>query len=218
MPTKIFIGISLTYLFVLANKPVFGQESPFRIKNKAAYSNEQINTVIAAAERAVESIKTCEQEIHTLWNQNGRGKDLWDARIGYWNDNEFLSTWFGEAKEPRQIRLLFKRIRKMSKVGDRKRLHLVFQAPEKTFNCKWSKHAWTIPKGRVSVHCCPQFLYLSSKHQTKAFIHEIGHESGMFFHRKVYWRSAALRTAKERPYKALKNPENYAFFIMEFYN
>jgi Lysine-specific metallo-endopeptidase len=219
LKTKLHLSIPVFIILVMlfGTKSLAQNGSSFIIKNKAGYSNQDINMVVGAAERGIEALNITLHEIENIWDVNGNGSELWDQRMKNWNDRDFFREWLGQATSRKQIRLAYKRLHKIIKVSNRKRIFLVFQAPEKTFNCKWSKHAWTVPFGRVSIHFCPQFMFLSARHQSKAFVHEIGHESGILFHRKVYWRNAALRTARERPMKALRNPENYAYLVMEYY-
>ncbi len=189
----------------------------FIVKNKAGYDNQEILEVQESYSKALHALERTWKQMNLIWDVEASGKEKWDVRMSRWNENEWFLMWLGRAEEPRQIRIANKRLGKMKRVMKGKKAHLIFQSPDKTFNCKWSKHAWTIPKGKVVIHCCPQFMYLSPVHKSKAFVHEIGHESGMPFHRKVYWRRAALRTAQERPIKALKNPENYAYLVMQYY-
>ncbi len=208
--------IILTFLFVF-NLTGLEAQDRFRIKNKAGYSEEEIAPLKEAYELGLRALMEAHKEMDDIWETNKKGKEKWDLRMSRWNDNLNFTTWLGVAKEARQIRLAHRRLYKMQQAMDRKKVYIFFQSPDKSFNCKWSKHAWTVPKGRVAIHCCPQFMYLTKDHQSKAFVHEIGHESGLFFHQKVYWRRAAIRTAKERPIKAVKNPESFAYLVMEYY-
>ncbi len=180
-----------------------------RIKNSYGYEIEQIDQVRANYYLACELIAEANNYLQSKYDLNS------EASIEKWNSDSTLITWLGKADSKNHIRKATRRLQKMTRQTE-KRVHLSFDNERRRGLCRGSRHAWTVPKGKLLIHLCPQFMYKSNQLQTKIFVHEIGHESGILFHKKVYWRSAALRTARLEPQLALKNPENFAFFIMSF--
>ncbi len=181
-------------------------QNEIRVIDNFGYSPEKISEVKDNLKLGCDCIEKAFEHIVSISN-NGLAK---------WNSDEDIVMWLGKASAISHMRKARQRLKKMNKTCHKK-IRIVFNKEKKGGLCKGSRHAWAIPKGKIVLHLCPQFTYKSNKFQSKILIHELAHESGILFHKKVYWRRAALEVAKNQPKRALKNPENFAFYIMSFY-
>lgn len=197
----------LILIFFFLNSHFIFAQSEIKIVDNFGYSSDKITEVISNLEIGCECIERAFEHISGIANEG----------LSKWNSEEEIIIWLGKATSALHMKNAEKRLKKMNKVCKRK-IKIVLNKEKKGGLCKGSRHAWAIPKGKVVLHLCPQFTYKSNKYQSKILIHEIAHESGILFHKKVFWRSAALDMAKNNSKLALKNPENFAFYIMSYYS
>lgn len=200
-------NLILFFLLFLQTANLLSQN--IRFNDFAESDSVLIDSISKAFNLAAQSInESYEHNRHRFYDE----KKLREDCIDLWNSDTLLITWFGKVNEKSEIQFILKRIRKFQKRINKKAV-LKMHYKNKGL-CKGTRHAWTIPYGKVKIHLCNQFTYKSYRHWVKIFIHEIGHESGILFHRDIYWYSSALRCARDNPWKARRNPENYAYYLM----
>ena len=202
---KYFFFILISFVGFFSN----GQKLHFKDKSSKFLTKQE--AVFRAFSHSQRSILLSKNYLDSVLDRENS-----ETLIHTWKKEPLLNKWFGKDLDRNQIKKVLKRIDKLVKKTNR---DVYFKIPNKFSSglCKGSRHAWTIPFGKVKIHLCQQFFYKSNRHWTKIFIHELAHETGILFHQKVYWKGAALQAATENPERAIRNPENYAYFIMEFY-
>lgn len=199
----------LLIIFSISNLELAAQKVYFKDKKGNVLNKKE--AVFRAYTKSVQCIEKSKIYFDSVIGENS-SKD----QLSQWKSDPLLTKWFGSNCNRSDIKKVRRRIAKLSKKVKRNTYFIVPKKSNKGL-CKGSRHAWTIPFGKVRIHLCDQFFYKSNRHWTKIFIHELAHETGILFHQKVYWKGAALRAAAENPDRAIRNPENYAYFIMEFY-
>lgn len=149
----------------------------------------------------------------SIWsaNQTTRQNSKKYLRQMKWKESPSFTRWLGQ---PDRIGLAMRRIRTISKKFDKK---MVFEVvKENKGRCTGWISAWTIPFGKVRIHLCEDFFAYRTYLQEKVLVHELGHEAGILFHRRIHGCRAARKAAKSTNNKAKRSTENYAWLAMSF--
>lgn len=183
-----------------------------RIVVRGSYSFSDSVQLIAAYHRASQSVDSMLAHMNYIWNV--KANEIEDKRIARerrWLANESFNQWLGS---PGKIRMVKRRISKIhSKFDQRTTLEV---RKENRGKCTGWISAWTIPFGKVHIRLCEDFFIYRTHLQEKVLIHEMGHESGLLFHRKIHGCRAARRAAASDKHTAKRSTENYAWLAMSF--
>ncbi|MEP1093890.1 MAG: hypothetical protein ABJG78_02205 [Cyclobacteriaceae bacterium] len=128
-----------------------------------------------------------------------------------WQEEEGFVKWLGQ---PDKVRLVNRNIRKIKSKFDKKIIFNVTR--QKKGRCSGWISAWTIPFGKIRVTLCEDFFIYRTHLQEKTLIHEMGHEIGILFHRKIHGCRAARRAVSFNDNVAKRSTENYAWLAMSY--
>ena len=177
------------------------------------YSSLDSSKVIEAylnANRAVENMYNTMNSIWIVERKTEKSKK--SQRIEKWENNETFMTWLGQ---PITIKLAHRKIRKIYSKFQKKIILEVTKDDDGRCN-RWIS-AWAIPYGKVRIRLCRNFFNFSSHIRGKILIHELGHEAGMLFHRRIYGcRAAKFVASSNKNNQAKRSPENYAWLAMSY--
>ena len=169
----------------------------------------QIISAYAGAKSAVEKMYT---SMNSLWIvPTGSNQNKKEIRKERWENEEPFGKWLGE---PEKIGMARRRINRIRSKYQHKMILVVTK--ENKSRCKGWISAWTIPYGKVRIRLCDDFLKYRTHLHEKTLIHELGHEIGMPFHRKIHGCWTAERAARSSKNVAKRSPENYAWLAMSF--
>jgi hypothetical protein len=177
------------------------------------YSDRDSIQVTAAYLNAKKAVYRMHDAMNVIWAvdpQVGGSKKL--LRKEKWEAEEAFITWLGDADKIRMVRRKIKRIH--SKF-DKKFVLDISQVNDG--RCKRWISAWTIPFGSVKIRLCVNYLKYRTHLQEKTLVHELGHEAGMLYHKRIHdcWRAQrAAESVKNNVAK--RSPENYAWLAMSY--
>ncbi len=170
----------------------------------------QIVEAYAKASLAVERMRAGMDEIWRVEEDFPESKQK--VREKRWRNDPAFTEWLGLPSNLRTVRRRINRID--AKFG--KRLILEVKKNNKGRCTGWIS-AWTIPFGKVKIRLCEDYFVYRTHLSEKVLIHEMGHEIGILFHRKVHGCRAARRAAKSNEGKvAKKSTENYAWLAVSY--
>ncbi len=201
------------FLTIVATTGIFVCFSqPCNLIIKGDYSQRdsiRISQAFSVARAAVNQMQTAMNEI---WQAgSGTGIDSRQARRQRWEEEQFFVQWLGQ---PEKIGLVNRRIKKFGKKFEKK---ITLQVTRQNKGrCSGWISAWAIPFGKVRITLCEDFFIYRTHLQEKTLIHEIGHETGIFFHRKIHGCRAARRAAASKNNVAKRSTENYAWLAMSY--
>jgi len=180
---------------------------------KGNYSSQdsiQITQAYSNSNLAVDRMYKAMNSIWIIERQQGQSKKA--LRKELWENDDAFMTWLGK---PEKIRLACRRIRKIHAKYEKKIILKVTK--ENKGRCKGWISAWTVPFGHVKIRLCDDYLKYRTHLHEKTLIHELGHEAGMFFHKRIHGCWRALRAAGSISNNvAKKSPENYAWLAMSY--
>lgn len=181
---------------------------------KGDYTVEDSVNITEAFLNAYQAVVDMHAAVEEIWRVKGNA-DLSkrDMRHKLWLEDSAFVEWLGQ---PNKVGMVHRRIDRMqSKFGKRFILEVT---KENKGRCHGWISAWTIPYGKVRIRLCEDYFRYRTHLQEKILIHELGHEVGMLFHRKVHGCWAARRAAASRNNHIVKrSPENYAWLAMHYF-
>ena len=146
-----------------------------------------------------------------IWKVNPENGDRNQLRKQRWTENPAFVKWLGP---PEHIRLAKRKIRKI--VGKFEKKITLVVTKDNRGRCHGWISAWAIPFGKVKIRLCEDFFFYRTHLQEKVIVHEMGHESGILFHRKIHGCRAAGRAARSDHNIAKRSTENYAWLAMSY--
>ena len=159
-----------------------------------------------------EAINEMHAAMNSVWNvQDESPRNKKEVRKEQWENEEAFGKWLGSSTK---IGMARRRINKIHSKYQRNMILVVTK--ENKSRCKGWISAWTIPYGKVRIRLCDDFLKYRTHLHEKTLIHELGHEIGMPFHRKIHGCWAAERAARSAKNVAKRSPENYAWLAMSY--
>ena len=206
---KVILTVGLLVLALSA----IGQTSTEKLILKGdftEYDQKQMSEAYLLAGKAVAMMQTAMDSIWCVDPKVDRSKMA--QRIESWENNPAFVEWLGEPEHVRAVR------RKIKRINRKFKKRFVLEAvKENQGKCRGWIGAWTLPWGPVKIRLCDAFFAYRTHLQEKIIIHEVGHEAGMLFHRRIHICWAARRAAgSERSKIAKKSPENYAWLAVSF--
>lgn len=134
------------------------------------------------------------------------------AREQLWQQDSAFMKWLGAPDRMRMARRKINRI--YSTFQKRMTLQITKESKGK---CRDWISAWTLPFGKVKIRLCEDYFIYQQHLQDKILIHEVGHEIGILFHRRIHGCRAAKRAAKSKSNVAKRSTENYAWLAVSFH-
>ena len=179
---------------------------------KGEYSTSDSIQIFEAYSKALLAVERMNEGIDKIWNieeKDVHRKEL--VRNERWRNDSAFMEWLGEPENISAVRKRIKRIH--SKFGKRLTLEV---KKENRGRCTGWISAWTIPFGKVRIRLCEDFFVYRTHLQEKVLIHEMGHEIGLLFHRKIHGCRAARRAALQDSKVAKKSTENFAWLAASY--
>lgn len=179
---------------------------------KGDYSDQDSIQVTQSYLIAKEAVQHLYDSMLDIWFMSG-SKDAIkkNIRIQRWRDNEAFMKWLGA---PGKMNRVEQSIRNLHKKFSKPFVLEVIKGDEGRCNRRLA--AWAVPYGPVRIRLCRNFLNINSELGAKFLIHEVGHETGMLFHRKIFDCRGALSAVSEDANRAKLNPETYAWLAMSY--
>lgn len=180
---------------------------------KGQYSSSDSIQIFEAYNKATLAVERMLNGIEQIWEvADGSARSKEEARAERWREDPAFMEWLGEPERISAVRRKILRIH--SKFG--KKLTLEVKKDNKGRCTGWIS-AWTIPFGKLKIRLCEDFFIYRTHLQEKVLIHEMGHEIGILFHRKVHGCRAARRAANSNNGQiAKKSTENYAWLAASY--
>ena len=176
------------------------------------FSREDAIHIVRSYTQAQKAVNQMYNAMHSIWNvQSQEGKSKMELRAERWRTDETFMKWLGE---PSHMKLVAKNIRRIHHKFDKKFTLEVVVDDEKRCN-RW-KGAWAVPYGRVKIRLCRNYLNMRDDQSAKFLIHEVGHETGMLFHKDIYNCRDVLQAAASQAHEAKRSPETYAWLAMSY--
>lgn len=170
----------------------------------------QVTDAYLNALKAVNRMYTAMNLIWEVERQDGQNKK--SLRQEKWEREEAFMTWMGQ---PRKIRMVYRKIKKIHSKFDKK--VILDMSQSNSGRCKRWISAWTMPFGKVKIRLCINYLKYRNHLQEKTLVHELSHEAGMLYHKKIHGCWRAQRAAESiRSNVAKRSPENYAWLAMSY--
>ncbi len=177
------------------------------------YTAQDSVELVEAFTMAKIAVLRMHRAMDSIWTLK-RNSDLTrkEQRQLKWHSDSLFMKWLGE---PSRINVVHRRIMKMhSKFHKKFTLHVT---KKNKGRCRGWISAWTLPYGAVKIRLCDDYFRYRTHLQEKVIVHELGHEVGMLFHRKIHGCWAALRAASSyKNHHAQRSPENYAWLAMAY--
>ncbi len=182
------------------------QDSNFRLKGD--YSTQDSLDLRQAYMDARMAVDSLQKDMLLIWNAEGDNRA---ARVSAWNQNPRFIRWLGASKRIGKTRRM---IRRIDSKFDKQMTLLVSKSNRG--RCKGWISAWTLPFGTVRLRFCDNYFRYRTHLQAKTLVHELGHEAGLLFDRRIQGCRSALRAASTHESVAKKSPENYAWLAMSY--
>lgn len=178
-------------------------QSADNVKIKGDYDAIDSARIVGAYEVAWEAVN----QMYEAMNDINLSKDF----VRRWQEEEGFVNWLGQ---PDKVRLVNRNIRRIKSKFDKK---IIFDVTrQKKGRCSGWISAWTLPYGKVRITLCEDFFIYRTHLQEKTLIHEMGHETGILFHRKIHGCRAARRAVLSNDNVAKRSTENYAWLAMSY--
>lgn len=169
----------------------------------------RITEAYATAKKAVGHMYDA---MNLIWEGSpGVDKNIKVQRQERWMNQEHFTTWLGQ---PEKIGLAYRRIKKIHSKFNKKVVLLTIK--ENKGKCRGWISAWAIPFGKVKIRLCEDFFIYRTHLQEKVLIHEMGHEAGILFHRRIHGCRVGKRAASSKKNVAKRSTENYAWLAMSY--
>ncbi|MFY0652236.1 MAG: hypothetical protein JXQ96_09395 [Cyclobacteriaceae bacterium] len=202
----------LISLMLCSSVFVHGQ-SIDKLRMSGDYSHIDSMQIVDAYFNSHLAVNRMYDEMNLMWNvvEEDR-RDKRKIRQKRWSENETFQTWLGSSDK---MKLAYRRIKKIHSKYE-KRIFLSVSKDNKG-RCKGWISAWTLPYGKAKIRLCDNYLKYRTHLHEKILIHEMGHEVGMLFHRKIHgcWRAQQAAHSGTRNV-AKRNPENYAWLAVSY--
>ena len=180
------------------------QNPNFRLNGN--YTSQDSLDLLQAYTDARLAVDSLNEQMQLIWNSESL-----EASEAAWNQNTQFTKWLGSPKNMVKAKRVIKRI----DAKFNKRMTLVVKRQNRG-RCKGWISAWTLPFGPVRIRFCDDYFLYRTNLQAKTFVHELGHEAGLIFHRRIHGFRSALRAASTHDSVAKKSPENYAWLAMSY--
>lgn len=176
------------------------------------YSYEDSIQITNAYLNAYQAVENMCSVMDSIWNVDDQsGQDKRALREKNWKNEDAFMHWLGGPEKMEMARRRIKRIH-----SKYKRKMILKVTKQNKGRCRGWISAWAIPFGKVKIRLCDDYLKYRTHLNEKTLIHELGHEAGMPFHRKIHGCWAAQRAAKSSNNIAKRSPENYAWLAMSY--
>ena len=189
----------------------YGQP-PKRIALQGDFTREDSAHVVRSYIQAQKAVDQMYIAMRSIWDVSPQpGKSTMTLRAERWRKDGTFMQWLGE---PARMRLVARNIRKIHRKFDKKFILEVVKVDEGRCN-RWTG-AWAVPHGRVKIRLCLNFLNTRIDMSSKFLIHEVGHETGLFFHQDLFRCHDVLQAAASQSDDAKRSPETYAWLAMSY--
>jgi len=179
---------------------------------KGNYTKADSTHMVESYLIAKEAVAQMHNAMKVIWDAEvkaGQSKEA--TRKEKWEKEKMFTQWLGQ---PEHIGLVNRKINRIKAKFDRS--VILHVTKENKGRCSDWISAWAIPFGRVRITLCEDFFVYRTHLQEKTLIHEMGHESGIFLHRKIHGCRAARRAASSNDKVAKRSTENYAWLAMSY--
>lgn len=179
---------------------------------KGDFDAEDSAQIYDAYGKAYLAVGRMKQALSGVWEVDERGEEKKLQRVANWNADPTFREWLGEPDQLGKVR------RRVNRIHSKFEKRLILEVKKaNTGRCTGWISAWTMPFGRLKIRLCEDFFVYRTHLQEKVLIHEMGHETGILFHRKVHGCRAARRAANSnRGVIAKKSTENYAWLAVSY--
>lgn len=180
---------------------------------RGSYSPADSLQLLEAYSKAFLAVQRMHEGIDAIWEVKGKdAKSRKELRSEKWREDAAFMEWLGQPGRIAQVR------RRIAKIHSKFEKKLILEVKkENKGRCTGWISAWTIPFGKVKIRLCEDFFIYRTHLQEKVLVHEMGHEVGLLFHRKIHGCRAARRAANLTDSSiAKKSPENYAWLAVSF--
>ena len=188
-------------------------QHPENLLIKGEYTPDDSVQLVVAYVKAHTAVELMHHAMDSIWTLK-RNSDLSrkEQRQLKWQSDSLFMYWLGE---PSRINVVHRRIMKMHSKFHKK---FTLEVTKKNKGrCRGWISAWTLPYGPVKIRLCDDYFRYRTHLQEKVIVHELGHEVGMLFHRKIHGCWAARRAAaSHKNHHAQRSPENYAWLAMAY--
>lgn len=167
--------------------------------------------LVEAFSTARSAVEDMRHAMNRIWDVDGRGNGKVEQRKQNWEGEKAFTNWLGK---PDKLGLVKRKINKIARKFDKKIVLNV--AKENKGRCSGWISAWAIPFGQIRITLCEDYFIYRTRLQEKTLIHEMGHETGILFHRKIHGCRAARLAANADDNAAKRSTENYAWLAMSY--
>ncbi len=203
----------LTTVLLCISYMICAGQSTGKLILKGEYSPDDSLKITRAYFIAKEAVEHMYHSMSAIWNISAQpGQNIKVLRKERWKKEALFMIWLGQ---PEKIGTVRRKINRIYAKFDKKIIMEVTR--ENKGRCTGWISAWVVPFGQVRIRLCEDFFIYRTHLQEKVIIHELGHEAGMFLHRKIHGCRAAKRAAiLPNRTTAKRNPENYAWLAMSY--
>ncbi len=178
-----------------------------QVKLAGQYTIWDSTQIIIAHQKAKSAVEQMNQAIEKICEPKEKKtrKERWA------NDPSFIK-WLGQPERINKVR------RRINNIHTKFQKQMVIEVTrENKGKCKGWISAWTIPFGNIKIRLCEDFFIYRTHLQEKVLVHEMGHETGILFHRRIHGCVAARKAALTNKGRvAKKSTENYAWLAMSY--
>jgi len=200
------------FITLLALSTVSKAQSLDNLILRGDYTTEDSIQITNAYLNAYQAVDKMNRAMNAIWKVEGLpGQEKKAIREKRWRNEDAFMHWLGG---PEKMEMAKRRIKRVHSKYQRKMMLKVTK--KNRGRCRGWISAWTIPFGKVKIRLCDDYLKYRTHLNEKTLIHELGHEAGMPFHRKIHGCWAAQRAAKSSNNIAKRSPENYAWLAMSY--
>lgn len=177
------------------------------------YTSSDSIAIVEAFDVAQDAVLRMKKGMDNIWNVPATTYEAREAkRKSRWESNPLFMKWLGSPVKMNSARKKIERIH--AKFDKNITIQVIKQNKGR---CTGWISAWTLPFGRVKIRLCEDYFIYRTHLQEKILIHEMGHEAGLLFHRRIHGCRAAKRAALSTfKHVAKKSTENYAWLAMGF--
>ncbi|HZX73480.1 MAG TPA: hypothetical protein VFE57_03605 [Cyclobacteriaceae bacterium] len=205
MKLKLTVAWSLMYAVCLG-------QVPGRVLLQGDFHQEDSAHIVQSYVQAQKAVEQMYNAMNAIWNASPQsGKSKMEVRAERWRNDATFMKWLGE---PGKMKLVAKNIRKIHRKFDKKFILEVVKEDEG--RCNRFVGAWAVPYGRVKMRLCRNYLNFRTDQSSKILIHEVGHETGMLFHKDLFSCRDVLQAAAAGSDEAKRSPETYAWLAMSY--
>lgn len=192
---------------------LFVQAQPYdKLIIRGDYTKKDSIQIIEAYWKATDAVDQMYRGMQEIWNVDRDGdRSPKVLRKERWLDTQAFVQWLGRPEKMGSARRKIKRYR-----AKFKKKMILDVTKENKGRCKGWISAWAVPFGKLKIKLCEDFFIYRTNLQEKVLIHEVGHEIGILFHRRIHGCRSARRAAASDNNLAKRSTENYAWLAMSY--